>query len=86
LRRSKKGWCLKIKQGIIRDYKLCNATITFQVVTMIDTVMINVLAAALMAAVFFLLPRKYTPAVRILSAFAVSFVVLTIIQSAGAAS
>ena len=58
----------------------------FQVASMTETILINILAAALMAAVFFLLPKKYTPAARILGAFSVSFVIMTIIQSAGAAS
>lgn len=53
---------------------------------MSEVILINLMSAALMVAVFLALPKKMTPTVRILSAFSACFLILTIVQSGASLS
>lgn len=53
---------------------------------MSDVILINLMSAGLMAAIFLVLPKKMTPTVRILSAFSAGFLILTLVQSGASLS
>ncbi|HAA91100.1 MAG TPA: hypothetical protein DCS82_01190 [Rhodospirillaceae bacterium] len=76
---------LKTRRRYIYPRKiLCNAQKAkgaYRSTPMSNVILINLMSAALMAAIFFVLPKKMTPAVRILSAFSAGFLVVTLVQS-----